>query len=429
MKSPKEKGDNPTQELKVSVPLTPEIRNEIDLAATQNAGPTDSVTIASDSSADEDTMDESPELEHLDVSQPAPGESPMLQYEETVDPTNYMEDPNSESSEDEHEVQPSQMLTQVENITRDTEIDGDERDQPDPFVGLSSSQGVVTGFSEFSQAMAEHRPLSMRQTIGIYNTPQRETPQVNMTTYQLADEQIRREVMKSPKDVCDFLGNIKYNYQAVAREEDMRKLEEYSRKALTILSNLDASMSALLHFYPTTQDPDEKLMRGLFRTTQGLQALTEIHILSLHQVVTHRRDTAINAKLRSKTAPVDISEDHLSRLRYQPILEQQHLFDPEVVKAIQKERDASQEKQAQVAVFAELAARRASNAVFQHPPTPGRPNKRFPPPTATVSVNPDKKMKKHSTNSQQGMPGQGAMQASTPKQSPSATAAHAQQSR
>ena len=107
----------------------------------------------------------------------------------------------------------------------------------------------------------------------------------------------------------------------MTREEDLRRLEEYSRKALTVLSNLDATMAALLNAYPASPAPDANFMKGLYRTTQGLQVLTDIHSLSLHQVVTHRRDTVINARMRSKANPVVISDEHLARLRYGPILQ------------------------------------------------------------------------------------------------------------
>ena len=207
-----------------------------------------------------------------------------------------------------------------------------ELDTPEPFVGLTTSDGIVAFFRDYAKVMEDFKPTPMRQAVGIYSKPSRDTPSVNMTTFMLSDERIKREPLKAPKEPCEFLGVIKYNYQTVTREEDLRRLEEYSRKALTILSDLDATLTAAIHAYPESQNPDSNFMKALYRTTQGLQALTEIHVMSLHQLVIHRRDTVINAKMRAKSNPVIISDEHLSKLRYGPIIGAEELFDPEIVR-------------------------------------------------------------------------------------------------
>ena len=423
---------------------------------------------------DENRTEDVVEVESSQTAQAVARDSPDLtQYERAVEPTHYMdeEEGHSEASEEEEEIQPSQCVKRSQrsatppvdqeqdqeddecaellefcteangisvpdhlkwvadhseftaslsagNVRRSRSALGcvsflPEQDKPDPFVGLSTSHGIIAGFEEYSQSIAEFKPIPMKDQIGIYSIPARDTPTINITSYQLADEKIRPKPLREIREPCEFLGHIKSNFQSVAREEDIKRLEEYSRKALVILSNLDATMSALLTVYPTSTDPDKHFMRGLFRTTQGLQALADIHLMSLHQLVLHRRDTAIHARLRSRTTPVPIAEEHLAQLRYGPCLGTTDLFDRHLIKQIHKEREEQEHAKLQSAALSSVAYH------LKHQQSVARPQKRFSSPAATVVQQGEKKKRKLST---QGQAQKVGMMTSTPKPSPSAVA-------
>ena len=255
-------------------------------------------------------------------------------------------------------------------------------DKPEPFLGLSSSPGIVSSVAEISQAFAAHRPQSMRSLIGKYVIPG-QLFNVNMATFKLGDKEIGVEWLKNPPSPPEFIMPMQANYSTVVREDDLRRLEENSRKSLVVLSNMDATLSALLNAYPSSSEPDSNFMRALFRMTLGMQALTELVSASLHQVVLHRRDGCINAKLNNKSKPMDISEDHLTQLRYGPFLGQQFLFDPDILLKIQAEREVDKTQKLTTSALSRIAF--DVHRQFQ----PKAAEKR-PPPAATVSVPPER---------------------------------------
>ena len=470
MKSPQAAADSATSGMQVDIPISQ--------AMHAASGECDEIMVSSqeenqvvDSGSDTDDDDQC----LLTPPGALPSAKEAVSYEETVDPTGYVVETSSESSDEEDDgLPPTQLgpimqplpppiltpeavkakfLRDSNDITVPAHLDWvasntnftvqtsvgmarrpraalsslgllPEQEAPDPFVGLNVSAGLLSGFEDYAKAMADHKPISMRQSIGIYSTPPKETPPLNITTFQLGDECIRRDPMRAPKEQNEFLGAIKYNYQTVTREEDLRRLEEYSRKALIVLSNLDATMAALLNAYPASTAPDASFMKGLYRTTQGLQVLTDIHSLSLHQVVTHRRDTVINARMRSKANPVVISDEHLARLRYGPILQSQYLFEPEIINLVTTEREEEKAKRLQTAALTKLA--------FQSPPTQNRQLKRLhsTPSTSTGTVEKHGKKRKAMPAAQGRAPTPQFMnQGPTPKNSPSCSAQPAQPNR
>ena len=44
-----------------------------------------------------------------------------------------------------------------------------EPDKPDPFTGLTTSDRIVNGYEEYSQAFAEVKNMPLNQAVGIYN--------------------------------------------------------------------------------------------------------------------------------------------------------------------------------------------------------------------------------------------------------------------
>ena len=95
-------------------------------------------------------------------------------------------------------------------------------------------------------------------------------------------------------------------------------------------------MAAILFEYPTIYDPDDMMMRALTRVTQVLQGLVDLNLANLHQVVTHRRDTALDARLNLVQKPVKIEEDHLVSLRSGPILGE---VDQATLRQVKQERE------------------------------------------------------------------------------------------
>ena len=138
--------------------------------------------------------------------------------------------------------------------------------------------------------------------------------------------------------------------------------------------------------------------------------------MSLHQLVIHRRDTVINAKMRAKSNPVIISDEHLSKLRYGPIIGAEELFDPEIVRSVIKERDEEKANRLQTAALTKLA--------FQ---SPNRVPKRSMPSTSTgaSTERPPKKKRSMPSTQTQGAAASATVvnnQLPTPRESPSGAA-------
>ena len=261
-----------------------------------------------------------------------------------------------------------------------------ELDTPDPFIGLSTSQGLIAGIDMNTDKFANHRPTSLRNLVGKY-APPRDFFSTSINTFKLCDSLINSDVLRATPEGIDFLTPIKSNYLSVAREGDIIKFEENARKSLVVLSNLDATLAALINAYPKQKQPDSFFMKGLFRCTQSLQALADLASFSLHQAVTHRRDTALNSKLNHQKHPVAISEEHLALLRNGPYLDRTELFEPDLIKRIQTERNSLRSEELHSAALNRLAytqpQKRSHTAA-----------------SASVSVPPERQPKKRKGHSQ-----------------------------
>ena len=264
-------------------------------------------------------------------------------------------------------------------------------EQSAPFYGLSSSTGITEGFDEFAKAFSEMRPASINTLIGKYQITKEPLP-VHMSTYKLSDSNIQLEPLRPPGEGLEVVSSLKSNYRSTVRDCDLVRLEEHLRKSLVILSNTDAAMSAVLAEYPKKLDPDSMLMRALSRVTQGMQALADINIMNLHQIVTHRRDTAIDGRLRHKLKPTAISDEHLVQLRHGPILDRVDLFDLDMLKTIQAERDALSDKKLHTAILSRVA--------YSTPIGPRSPKRQHPVPSTSASSQPSRpKQRRQSSQS------------------------------
>ena len=284
-----------------------------------------------------------------------------------------------------------------------------EMDTPEPFVGLNSSVGIVNNMAANAEKFAAHRPASLRSLVGKY-APPRDFFGASIGTYRLCDETITVDTLRGASEGVDFLSPIKTNYHSVVREGDLLRLEELARKSLLVLSNLDATVTALTRTYPDQQQPDPLFMRALYRCIQGLQVLTDVSSASLHQVVTHRRDTAINGRLNNQKHPVVISEDHLAQLRNGPCLGAKDLFDSELVSKVQGERSAKKTEDLQSVALNRLASSQQQQFKRSHSAT------------ATASTSGESKSKKRKGSGQQQPQQQRVVPVQAALQSPSAQA-------
>ena len=100
----------------------------------------------------------------------------------------------------------------------------------------------------------------------------------------------------------------------------------------------------------------------------------------MHQAITHRRDSAINARLKNKAKPLDIREDGLEALRYGPFVYEKFMFNPNLLKKIAKEREAITDKRLSAAALSFIA----SSVHRSEPTVAAKPSKRTPMATAAT---------------------------------------------
>ena len=117
-----------------------------------------------------------------------------------------------------------------------------------------------------------------------------------------------------------------------------------------------------------------------------------MNVASLHAIVTHRRDTSIEAMRSNRHKPVFLSDQHVADLRTAPFLGERHLFPQEMLDRIQKEREEYAEKHKNSDALSKLAS--TVDKVIQNVRPQQQASKRKQAPTATQSVPPDRQAKK-----------------------------------
>ena len=215
-----------------------------------------------------------------------------------------------------------------------------EFDKPVPFVGLSTSVGLAEGFVSYAETFEAYKPKSQSEMLGKYTIPKEVVP-YPLSSFRLADKVISPDPLASPTGNYPFLMAMKGNFVSVAREDDIKRYEAHARKALIVLSNADATVSALLRTYPEHTKPVQLFMKGLLRLQLAISAVTELSIAGLHQSVTLRRDTVLNAKVHNRFKPLPMKEDHLRALRNDPILGETELFTEDTLNKVAQERAVS----------------------------------------------------------------------------------------
>ena len=190
-----------------------------------------------------------------------------------------------------------------------------------------------------------------------------------MSTYKLSDKLIRAEPMKLPVCPPDFLYPVKGNTAAPVRDNDLQHFEETFRRVLTICSNLEASMQAMVNVFPTLPSPDPFMMRSLYRVSMGLADITQLACKGFHQSVIHRRDAAIHPMIHG-ARPTAISDAHLLRSRHGPSLASQHLFEKDVLDTIREERQVQSKDRLLSAAMSRLA--------YQQKPQPSMSKRKSP---------------------------------------------------
>ena len=271
-------------------------------------------------------------------------------------------------------------------------------DLPEPFIGLSSDSQLVDAFEKFRINYRDSDQDQVASVVGKYVSPKSDL-KVNMSTYKLSDKLIRTEPMKFPVCPPSFLYPIKGNTAAPVRDIDLQHFEETFRRVLTICSNLEASMQAMVNVFPTLSSPDPFVMRSLYRVSMGLADITQLACKGFHQTVIHRRDAAIHPMIHG-SRPTSISDAHLLRLRHGPSLASRHLFDKEDLDAIREERQVQSKDHLLSAAMSRLA--------YQQKPQSSVPKRKSP--SAALGAPPSKHSKSVSESgvkpSQQSSPSQ-----------------------
>ena len=219
-----------------------------------------------------------------------------------------------------------------------------EMDANPPFVGLSTSPGVLQCIEDHNTLLAKFRRDSTAKMVGHFELPV--LPSTFMNTFKLHDGGITLDPLPFPDSVPSFIAKAEGKSLSCVREKDLQKLEGHARRQLTLLSNVDATLGAVLKTYPTLHaHPDQMFLKALFRISQAFQALVDTSDLLLQQVTVHRRDTAINARLNHARSPVTMEDQHVAALRYAPYAGARYLFEPQLLESIRSSRETARRAQ------------------------------------------------------------------------------------
>ena len=204
------------------------------------------------------------------------------------------------------------------------------------FLSLSSSPAIVRLANQRSNE-ARELDLSSRVTLGKLPPPR--VCKISKKKYQLADDCISITPLTWPIDTPSFISKVEPQSRMYVMDKDLVTLEGQARGALSVLSNLDALVTAAQNALQDMQVRDPFFTRSLLEIGGGVADLSKVSMAQLHQIVTLRRDSALWKRTAPSLAPKLVMD-----LRHAPFLGETSVFSKPLLDSVVDQRHADQKK-------------------------------------------------------------------------------------
>ena len=148
----------------------------------------------------------------------------------------------------------------------------------------------------------------------------------DMTSYVFTSGAIQTLPLQMPqKKKPRWLGDCTSRSKITLSDGQLQQLEQLARDSLAITSYTEAFLAAVLHALLNDSSEDKHFqLKASMLAGNGLAELAKRQIVSLQQIVTHRRDIALKHVDSSNGIP----DDQFAALRHGPVLDTSELFDP-----------------------------------------------------------------------------------------------------
>ena len=204
------------------------------------------------------------------------------------------------------------------------------------FLSLSSSPAMV---KLATQRTSEARDLYTSSRVLLGKLPPPRVCKISKKTYQLADDGKSTVPLAWPSDTPSFISKVEPQSRMYVMDKDLVTLEGQARDALSVLSNLDALVTAAQNALQVIPIKDPFFTRSLLEIGGGVADLSKVSMSQLHQIVTLRRDSALWRRTSPVLAPKVVLE-----LRHTPFLGKLSVLAKPLIGMVVDQRHADQKK-------------------------------------------------------------------------------------
>ena len=204
------------------------------------------------------------------------------------------------------------------------------------FLSLSSSPAIV---KLATQRSSEARDLDTSSRVTLGKLPPPRVCKISKKKYQLADDCISTAPLAWPADTPSFISKVEPQSRMYVMDKDLVTLEGQARGALSVLSNLDALVTAAQNARQDMHIRDPFFARSLLEIGGGVADSSKVSMAQLHQIVTLRRDSALWKRTASALAPKLVME-----LCHAPFLGKLSVFPKSLLDTVVDQRHADQKK-------------------------------------------------------------------------------------
>ena len=233
-----------------------------------------------------------------------------------------------------------------------------------------------------------------------------------MTSYVFTSGAIQTLPLQMPqKKKPRWLGDCTSRSTITLSDGQLQQLEQLARDSLAITSYTEAFLAAVLHALLNDSSEDKHFqLKTSMLAGNGLAELAKRQIVSLQQIVTHRRDIALKHVDSSNGIP----DDQFAALRHGPVLDTSELFDPALLDQVTEDIRTRRKETALDNLVMNPKATQSTSRTPSHQQAKKRPASATFTPTAAEAAK-KRKGPKGQQQKQQSEPAT-PRQAATPKQ-------------
>lgn len=239
---------------------------------------------------------------------------------------------------------------------------GEAAESDTPFTVLSFSKGLADMLQERADECLRSDAASIKGRL-----PPTALIRGSMSRYSTVDSLVKAKSLEW-QEPPPWLSRVDSRTKSAVKDSDLAYLETLARENLSILSYMDAFLTAVSTSIVDRKSQsmeDSFVLKTLDLAASGVADLSRRTIVGLHQVVVHRRDTALWGVTVAKGAQI-------AALRHSPVAQEAYVFPPLLLQQItEKHKEDAKDK----LILRAATSASAAPKPFMRPaqtPTPNR---------------------------------------------------------